>query len=146
MGSREDSKGFGESFEKGGQFGTETRADLFHRGLDRVVEDGSFQDLEEVFAERECKNLVRREGGVPDLERVEKPVIDVPVTPLAGNGKARVHECIEIPVDRSSNASEFFREFGESNPSATSSEVLDQLPLTCELISAHGLPSGRFVV
>jgi hypothetical protein len=126
-----------EAREEARQLGPEAGADLGQRGMDRVVEHGAGEALEQVLAEGEGHQLVRGEGRLAQLERVEQPVEDAALALLAGDRKAGELEGVEVAVDRAPMALELCGEVVEAGAVAAAREELDQPPLPCELIASH---------
>ena len=105
--------------------------------MDRVVEHRPLEGAEQVFAEGQCQEFVRGEGHIADLEGIEEAVEDVSVALLAHHRKARVHQRVEIAVDSATHAAEVFGQVAQAHAPPASREVLDELPLACELVAAH---------
>ena len=128
-------EGVAELGEELGQLWAEAGADLRERRADRVVEHRAFERTQQVLAEGQGQHFVGREGHVAELESVEEAIERLAIAFLARDGKARVHERIEIAVDRAPHAAEIVGELVEAHARPALREALDELPLACELVT-----------
>ena len=90
------------------ELGAETRADLGEGRPDGVVEYRSLQSSEQIFSQREGKNLVGRERDIPELEALDEPVVRAPLALFAHHREAREHQRVEIAIHRASHAAQIF--------------------------------------
>ena len=146
VGPGQHPKRLSEAGQELAELRAEARPDLAQGGTDRVVEDRALQDAEQVLAEGEREDLVGGEGRVADLEGVEEPIEDAVVALLAHQREARVHEGVQVPVDRAAHDTHVLCQLVQADAVAAVREPLDQLPLARELVASQRPPRipGRF--
>ena len=102
------------------------------------MEDRSLQDLQQVLGEGQGQHLVGGEGHVPEAEALQEAVVDPAVALLAHHREAGVHERVQVAVHRAAHHAQILGQLLEPDADAAARQALDQLPLPCQLVAAHG--------